>query len=200
MMWIVPVVLGFCLVQPGLTQDSPAAKATRKKLQQKITVDFKEIGTKTCFDDIKNEMDPPVAFRIDNASGVSNNTKLTFKAKDKTVETILNEMSDKFGFGWFVYFNPKDPNDRYNGWVTIRKTDKGKERGYEAGKEPKGTKTSLNDTSFPVPQAIIDRGVAFLREAPARNYAGGQEVSREMSPELRAIIDHGARWLQRRTK
>ena len=59
------------------------------------------------------------------------------EAKDKTVEEILNEISDKGEFGWFVVSNAS--NNKEDGKVIIRKNTKGKERGYEAGKEPKGT-------------------------------------------------------------
>lgn len=117
------------------TKESKAAQATRQKLKQKISVEFKDIGTKLCFDEIKGEMEKSVNFRIDNTTGVSNNTKLTYRAKDKTVEQILNEMSDKFEFGWYVVSN--ESNNKIDGSVVIRKSSKGKERGYEAGKEPK---------------------------------------------------------------
>jgi len=116
-------------------QESKAAQTTRMKLKQKITVEFKEIGTADIFKEIKGEMDKPVNIKIDNVSGVSNNTKLTYKAKEKTVEAILNEMSDKFDFGWVVISNAS--NNKIDGWVIIRKSSKGKERGYEAGTEPK---------------------------------------------------------------
>jgi len=114
-------------------QDSPAAKATRKRLQTKLTVEYKEVGTKDVFDDLKREMDGKVAFKIDNNSGISNNAKLTYKANAKTLEQILNDLSDKYEFGYVVISNPKDKSD---GAILIRK-GKGKERGYEAGKEPK---------------------------------------------------------------
>jgi hypothetical protein len=127
-------VLGLACALAVLAGETPSAKATRKKLQQKISVEFKEQATKAVFDvEIKGEMDPPVAFKIDNASGLSNNTKLSYKAKEKTVEAILNELADKFDFGWFVKSDPKDRND---GFVIIRR-NKDKERGYEAGKELK---------------------------------------------------------------
>ncbi|MCI0642995.1 MAG: hypothetical protein L0Y72_10870 [Gemmataceae bacterium] len=117
----------------ALAQESPAAKSARKRLQQKIAeVEWKNTGTKPIFDDLKREMDMPVSFKIDNASGVSNNTKLTYSAKNKTVEEILNGLCDKGEFGWYVLSNPKD---RYDGWVIIRK-HKEKERGYEGGKKP----------------------------------------------------------------
>jgi hypothetical protein len=140
------------LSAPAAAQDSPAAKATRKKLQQKISVEWKDIGVKVITEDIKREMDKPVAFKIDNVSGVSNNSKLTYKADNKTVEEILNHLSDKGDFGWFVKSEPKD---RYDGFVFIRKY-KDKERGYEAGKNPvKGMSLER--------RRLEDLGTAILR-------------------------------------
>jgi hypothetical protein len=123
------------LCQAAAAQESKAAQATRMKLKQKISVNFKEIRTADIFAEIKGEMEKPVNFKIDNGSGVSNNTKISYSAKDKTVEQILNELSDKGDFGWVVISNVA--NNKIDGWVTIRKSSKGKERGYEAGKEPK---------------------------------------------------------------
>jgi hypothetical protein len=120
------------LAAVSLAQETPSAKATRKKLQQKISVEWKEVGVKAITEDIKREMDPAVAFKIDNVSGVSNNAKITYKADNKTVEEILNALSDKGEFGWFIKSDPKDRND---GFVIIRK-HKDKERGYESGKAP----------------------------------------------------------------
>jgi hypothetical protein len=129
------VVCGLACTGQAFAQESLAAKTTRKKLQQKISVEFKDIRTADVFNDIKNEMDKPANFKIDNASGISNNTKVTYKAKDKAVEQILNELSDKLECGWVVISNPS--NNKVDGWVVIRKNTKGKERGYELGKEPK---------------------------------------------------------------
>lgn len=134
-------IAAFLVVGPsGFAQESPSAKATRKNLKQKISVDFKEVATKSIFEDIKNEMDKPYAYKIKNETGVSNNTKLTYKAKNKTVEEILNDISDKGEFGWYIF---SDPKDRLDGFVIIRKVTKGRERGYEAGKEPKEKSSRL---------------------------------------------------------
>lgn len=116
-------------------QDSNSAKTTRKKLQQKISVEFKEERTKDVFDQVFGEMDKAPRFKIDNASGVSNNSKLSYKCKDKSVEKVLNELCDKLDCGWYVVSNAA--NNKVDGTVVIRKSTKGKERGYEAGKEPK---------------------------------------------------------------
>ena len=154
------LVVAALVGQAASAQESKAAQATRMKLKAKISVDFKNIATSLCFDEIKGEMPKSVNFKIDNASGVSNNTKLTYKAKDKTVEEIFNEMSDKFEFGWVVISNAS--NNKVDGWVIIRKSSKGKERGYEAGKEPKDAgKTSL----APLPNRESEVGMAFLTRA-----------------------------------
>ncbi|MSQ96707.1 MAG: hypothetical protein EXR98_19435 [Gemmataceae bacterium] len=131
------VVLGLALLtQQASAQESKAAQSTRQKLKQVIAeIELKEVGTKAFFEDVNRELDKTINFKIDNASGVSNNTKLSFKGKKVTVEKLLNEVSDKFDFGWVVISNPG--NNKVDGWIIIRKSSKGKERGYEAGKEPK---------------------------------------------------------------
>ena len=129
------------LVQQGFAQESKSAKATREKLKQVIAeFDAKEIGTKAFFEDVNRELDKTINFKIDGTSGISNNTKLTYKAKKISVEKLLNDISDKFEFGWVVISNPG--NNKEDGSVVIRRSSKGKERGYEAGKEPKGEKQS----------------------------------------------------------
>ncbi|HEX3313488.1 MAG TPA: hypothetical protein VHR72_01300 [Gemmataceae bacterium] len=117
--------------------ESKSAQATRKKLLQTIDAyDEKDIGTKDFLSDIlKNQVDKEIRFTIDNGSGVSNNSKLSMKFKNYTVEKVLNEFSDKMDCGWFVESNVG--NNMKDGRVVIRKNSKGKERGYEFGKEPK---------------------------------------------------------------
>lgn len=135
--WKSALVVTMAAAWVGLAaaQDSPAAKATRKKLQTKISVEFKDERTKDVFEGVLAELDKAPRIRIDNASGVSNNTKVTYRAKDKTVEEILNELCDKLDCGWYVVSN--ESNNKIDGTIVVRKSTKGKERGYEAGKEPK---------------------------------------------------------------
>jgi hypothetical protein len=138
-LWSAAAVLSLCaaLVSAVVAQEqSQAAKTTWKKLQQKITIDVKEYGTKVFLEqEVNGELKQPLKFIIDNASGVSNNSKMSFKAKDITVEKLLNELADKYDWGWFVVSNAA--NNKVDGHIMIRKSSKGKERGYEAGKEPK---------------------------------------------------------------
>jgi hypothetical protein len=144
------VVALLVLAGPVVAQESKAAMATRQKLKQVIAeIDLKDIGTKAFFEDVNRELDKQINFRINSATGVSNNAKLTYKAKKVTVEKLLNDISDKYEFGWVVISNPA--NNKIDGSVEIRKSDKGKERGYEAGKEPK--KTSSLGTPLDEPPA-----------------------------------------------
>lgn len=111
--------------------DTPAAKSARKRLLQKVSIDLKETGAKNFFDEIRREMDQPVSIKLDNLSGISNNTKLTFKCTDMPVHKLLDALSDKYEFGWYV---KSDPKDRFDGFVIVRKY-KVKERGQEAKSE-----------------------------------------------------------------
>jgi hypothetical protein len=117
----------------GLWADEPPkTAATRKVIQAtKIDVEFDDEQLRAICDDLQEKV-PGLKITLDSKGGVSQNAKLTFKAKGKTVAEILNGLCDKGGdLGWYVIANEKD--ERY-GWVRITK---GKERGYEKGKEPK---------------------------------------------------------------
>jgi hypothetical protein len=143
---------------PAQEKESPSAKATRKKLKKKISVDFAESRMKDAMNDIKLEFDNRLGIKIDNVSGVSNNSKVTFKADDQPLEKILNDFCKKYEIGWFVL---SKPGDRYDGWIIIRKSN---ERGYEKGKEP-ATKGALAAPP-PLPTAEPVRLVAIVDRRP----------------------------------
>jgi hypothetical protein len=147
--WIFGVAGALLLAQSAMAQDSQAAATTRKKLATKISIDIKEVGTKAFLDELNLELDKPFRFVIDNASGVSNNTKMTYKGKDVPVSKILNDLADKYDWGYFVKSDAG--NNKVDGAIVIRKSTKGKERGYEAGKEPKkaADKSSRIDVNTP---------------------------------------------------
>ncbi len=127
---------GLIVISQAFAKDeSKSAQTTRKILKTKISINIKEIGTKSFFDEMNLELDKPLRFKIDNASGVSNNTKMTYKGENVPVEKILNDLADKYDWGWYVLSN--EANNKEDGKIVVRKTLKGKERGYEAGKEPK---------------------------------------------------------------
>src|SRR5260370_7073751 len=109
---VVLTAAAFVLVGRAGAQDSQSAAATRKKLQQQITISEKEVGLKNFLDGINNEVEKSIRFKIDNVSGVSNNMKVSFSGKNVTVEKILNDLSDKYEFGSYVISNP--PNTTHD--------------------------------------------------------------------------------------
>jgi hypothetical protein len=101
--------------------DTPAAAATRKKLQTKVSLDDKESLLKDVLDELKEAAD--VHFQEDTKGGVNLNSKITYKAKDKPLQEVLNGICDKFEFGYYVISRK---GDAYDGLIRITKS---KERG-----------------------------------------------------------------------
>ena len=110
----------------------------RKKLKQKVSVDFKDIGTKPVFDDIK---------RRDGQAG-----RLQARCRLRRVEQHQADLQvpktrpsrqsstsfpNKSEFGWIVVSDAQRPQ-RPPASCIIRKSTKGKERGYEAGQGAEG--------------------------------------------------------------
>jgi hypothetical protein len=112
--------------------DTPKAAATRKKLQDKVTVEYKESMLREVLDDLKEQVKGLTTLE-DTKGGVSLNSRITYKAKDKPAAEVLSDICDKYDLGWFIISNTANG---YDGSVRITK---GKERGYEAGKEPDKT-------------------------------------------------------------
>ncbi len=166
-------------VETARGQETPAAAATRKKLKQKITVEWpKEVNLKDAVADIRGEFDNRLGVKIDNGSGISNNSKVALVAKNQPLAKILDMLSDKYEMGYYVV---SDPKDRLDGWIVLRKS-KWKERGYKEGKGPK-TGASL-PPARPSPAAAPRPEVAAL---PAR-----------LSPAPVAILRPG--WHKARTR
>jgi hypothetical protein len=116
--------------------DTPKAAATRKRLQQKISVNYKDMLFRDVRDDLKEKVEG-LGVLEDTKGGVNLNLKITYKAENETLEKILNDICDKYEMGYLVI---SKQNTGYDGSVKITR---GKERGYEAGKEP--DKTAAKD-------------------------------------------------------
>jgi hypothetical protein len=106
--------------------DTPKAAATRKLLKTKVTVTFKDTPLSDVIDEIKDQIKEKtkktLAVLKDNKGGVSNNTKFTYKADDKPLEELLDEMFKKNDLGYIVI-----TKGTYDGALMIVK---GKARGY----------------------------------------------------------------------
>jgi len=119
------------LVNPSAAQenDTPKAAATRKLLKTKVSVDYKDTTLTDVIDDIKDQIRDKskkvLGVRVDNKGGVSNNTKFTYKADDKPLEEVLDEMFKKNDMGYYVI---SQQGNAYDGTLFIVK---GGARGYK---------------------------------------------------------------------
>jgi hypothetical protein len=110
-------------------KDTAKAAETRKKLKQKIDVDFSNERLEEVMEELRSKI-KGVGVHIDFKGGVSRNLTIKYEAKGKPVEKILDEMFKKNGLGYYV----RSQAGAYDGDLFVRQ---GKERGYPAGDEPK---------------------------------------------------------------
>lgn len=108
--------------------DTPAAAKMRKLLKTKISIEFKETRLEDALEEIKDAV-KGFKFMLDTKGGVSRNQPMTYVAKDKSVEDILDEMLKKPALGYVVI---SKKGNAYDGLVQVRKSD---ERGYEKAKK-----------------------------------------------------------------
>jgi len=114
----------------GMTGDSPIVARTRKKLETKITIDFKEERLKDAAKELEEKAE--VKFHLDTRGGVSNNITFTYKADDKSLREVLDEMFKGKGLGYVIH-RKKNNTDRYEGYLDIVQGD---QRGDEPVKGP----------------------------------------------------------------
>ena len=115
--------------QEKAAKDTPKAAAARKKMKQKVSVDYKETRLAEVVDDLKQQVEG-LGIRLDTKGGVSMNQTITYKADDKPLDEVLDGMFKKNDLGYIIISKPKDA---YDGTLLIKK---GKERGYPQGQEP----------------------------------------------------------------
>src|SRR5262245_23684210 len=93
------LVLGFILGVVGslaaADKDTPLAANTRtKKLPIKVTVEFQDQYLRECFAEISKQLDDAGAgtLSVRYDTGVSMNQRVTYKAKDETLDKVLDGM------------------------------------------------------------------------------------------------------------
>jgi hypothetical protein len=124
------VLLSLTVVAGGAdekSEDTALAAKTRKLLKTKISVEYKDERLEDVMDDLKDKV-KGLKILLDSKGGVSRNSTLTYKAKDKTLEEIFDEMLKKPALGYIVI---SKKGNAYDGLIQIRKSD---ERGYEKKK------------------------------------------------------------------
>ena len=108
--------------------DTPLAAKTRKLLKTKISVDFKDTRLEDVMEEIKDQV-KGFKYPARRQGRRVAQQQLTYKAKDKTVEEILDEMFKKPELGYIVI---SKKGNAYDGLVQVRKS---KERGFDEKKK-----------------------------------------------------------------
>ncbi len=166
------------------TKDSPAAAATRKKLDTKVTVDFKETRLEDATKEIKEQVEN-LSIWLDNAGGVSTNTPITYKATNKPLKEVLDGMFQKTDLGYVIGQGEKG-NERYDGWLIIKK---GKFRGDAvAPKTAAKSKEPDKEKTEPKPESKAERAekdaASKLRVAKKLAADGLTEKAKERYKEI----------------
>jgi len=109
-------------------KDTKKAAETRKLLKTKVKVEYKDTPLKEIIEDLQDQVKDAtkksLGVRVDTKNGVSQNTKFTYKADDKPLEEVLDEMFKKNDMGYYVI---SQRSNAYDGTILIVK---GKARGY----------------------------------------------------------------------
>jgi len=104
--------------------DTPKAAKTRKLLKTKVKeIDWKDTRFADCATELKDEV-KGLTFVF--GTGISRNRAITYTAKNKTVEQILDDLCKKVGGIGYVVISKK--GNAYDGSIEFRV---GKERGTE---------------------------------------------------------------------
>lgn len=122
---VVSGLLGSVVPAQEKPKDSPILAAARVKLETKVTVDYNEVRLQEIAEDLKKQVEN-LSIWLDNSGGVSNNMTFTYKAKDKMLAEVFDEMFAKTDLGYVIGQNKSKPNYRFTGWIIIKK---GKFRG-----------------------------------------------------------------------
>ena len=174
-------VCGLALWAQDKVKDTPAAAATRKKLQAKVKVDYKEGKLKEVFDDLKDKIKEATgqefSYALDTVGGVSQNISVNYKGEG-TVEKVLDEMLGKMDMGYIVVAGEyKRYKGRYDGWVLIVK---GKERGYPEGSGPAKDKATAKDgddtkDKAPAKDKAVAKDKGDKDKTPAKDKASAKD-------------------------
>ena len=121
-------VLGVGLAASAQDKDKDTAKAaaTKKALESKISVDYKDTLLQDVLMDLaektKAASKEDIQFKRDPKGGATQNQKINYVAKEKTVKVVLDEFTKEAGLSWSVISGKyKEFGTKYDGFVFITK-------------------------------------------------------------------------------
>jgi hypothetical protein len=107
-------------------KDSEKAAATRKTLDEtKITVEYKDTLLQDVIKDLADKTKAgskqDVKFNRDPKGAATQNQKINYEAKDKTVKAVLDELCKKNDLTWTIVSGKAKIGKDYDGYVFISK-------------------------------------------------------------------------------
>src|SRR5262245_42688363 len=121
--WASVVIGALWMVIPASAADkeTPAATKTRaERLKVKVTVDWKNLCLRDCLSELNSAIDDAGLGKIEfkNGTGVSMNSRMTFSAKGKTIEEVLDGLLKTNDLGYEIISKKGDKTD---GGLMIKK-------------------------------------------------------------------------------
>jgi predicted RND superfamily exporter protein len=124
-----------CGLAVAQEKDTELSAKTRKAVMTtKITVDWKDALMQDIARELKEKLEEDgkvkCAVKVDSLiTGLTQNMKITYSAKDKTIHQILDEMGKKFNVGYVIVGKTyKGKYKKDDGTLLLTKSD---ERGFE---------------------------------------------------------------------
>jgi hypothetical protein len=139
--------------------DTPAAAHSRsKRLRGKITLEAKDDSLRAVLAALSEQVEDQKLGKLGFtfAPGVSPSEKVSISVKDKPLAAALDELLKTADLGYVVVSKAGDKSD---GWLRITK---GKERGYEAGAEPK--EPAVDDTDEQAAAEKLEAAKKYLAD------------------------------------
>jgi TolA-binding protein len=185
---VLVVAAGGLVGSAQVAKDTQPAAATRKKLQAKISVEFKDTRLEDALKEMKQLVEEAgagsLSFQYD--LGVSRNLTVTYTGKDETLEKVLDGTFQKNGLGYVVVSKDKD---RYDGWILIKQ---GNERGYPEGQSPAKTadKTATKDKP-PSDKASKDKDKPAGKDKPVDDADKAEQLAASRLNRAKDLLDAG---------
>jgi hypothetical protein len=120
-------LIGLCSwCSVALAEDTPAQAAVRKALKStKMTVDWKDALMQDVAKELQEKLEEDgkvkgAKVKVDSiVTGLTQNMKVTFSAKDKPIADLLDDFCKKYALG-YVILGKDDPKSKYK---AIKKAD-----------------------------------------------------------------------------
>lgn len=123
--WLCGLALFLFAVPTAMAEDKlteEAAKTKNERLKVKATVEWKNLFLQECMNElvsaIKDADLGKIEIKFDAVGGVSRNTRMTYSAKDKTIQEILDEFLPKNDMKYSIISKKGDKTD---GGLLIKK-------------------------------------------------------------------------------